>query len=70
MLPLPLRLADRLRDLDTRLAQRARRNAMVGATDCARRRVERAEVTEFLAALETARAADAVRVPAPRAARG
>ncbi|WP_193609220.1 hypothetical protein [Nocardioides lijunqiniae] len=41
--------------------QRARRNAMVAATECAQRRAEREEVDDFFAALRAPRADDAAR---------
>ncbi|WP_323791795.1 hypothetical protein [Nocardioides sp.] len=45
----PLRGAlTRLRDLPVAVQQQARRNAMVAATACTKRRVEREEVADFL----------------------
>lgn len=40
----------RLRDWPVTAQQQARRNAMVAATACAQRRIEREEVADFLAA--------------------
>lgn len=42
-------LLTRLRDWPVAAQQQARRNAMVAATACAQRRIEREEVADFLA---------------------
>ena len=42
------RLVARVRDWPTESQLRARRNAMVASTECARRRAERDDVAEFL----------------------
>ncbi len=50
----PLRgLVQRLQDWPVASQQQARRNAMVAATACAQRRVERQDVADYLTALTT-----------------
>lgn len=50
-LPRPIaHLATQVRAWPTSSQQRARRNAMIAATECAQRRAERDEVAEFFAA--------------------
>jgi hypothetical protein len=44
--------------------ERARRNAMVAATDCAQRRVERQEVEDYFASLTATPEPDAARTQA------
>lgn len=66
----PPTLASSARGLVPRWAvdpqQRARRNAMLAATECAQRRAEREEVETFFAALAAPREAE----PARRTAHG
>jgi hypothetical protein len=50
--------------------QRARRNAMLAATECARRRAEREDVEEFFSALYAASAATTDATTEARAAHG
>ncbi len=50
--------------------QRARRNAMIAATECAQRRAEREDVDDFLAAHASAAAAPSVTRPGAAAAQG
>jgi hypothetical protein len=58
----------RLRDWPVTAQQQARRNAMVAATACAQRRIEREEVADFLAAQDhPADAVDADRPGSPAA---
>ncbi|MBS45032.1 MAG: hypothetical protein CMH83_18060 [Nocardioides sp.] len=68
-------LVSRVRQWPLTSQQQACRNAMVAATECARRRGEREDVADFLAARYAPAAAptvqaDAVSAPEVRAARG
>ncbi|WP_304804134.1 hypothetical protein [Nocardioides sp.] len=73
----PLRgLVQRLQDWPVASQQQARRNAMVAATACAQRRVERQDVADYLDGLDAAvtrpegPADQRGNVPALRASRG
>lgn len=60
-------LVQRVQDWPVASQQRARRNAMVATTACAQRRIEREDVTDYLAAL--AGPADPEAPPRPAAGR-
>ncbi|MDO9495336.1 MAG: hypothetical protein Q7J48_06520 [Nocardioides sp.] len=62
----PPLIADAVHRWAVESQQRARRNAMLAATECAQRRAEREEVDQFFAALHAASAGTAD----TRAARG
>ena len=65
LVPGPLRgLAQRVQDWSVASQQQARRNAMVATTACARRRVERQDVDDYLDALDAPVPLDALDPPA------